>query len=128
MVSLQHTLEVGDVHTLNELILTHQERFSEVPQYANLTKPKHHFLTHLVVDVFRYGPVRGFWCMSFEAFNAVVKRAAIRCNFKDVDTSVVKFLSMKCAMALTRKRAMCWLSDMDDSIGAAIESEISALG
>ena len=81
----------------------------QVPEYEGLRKPKHHFLTHLALDIYRYGPPRGYWCMSFEAFNAVVKRAANRSNFKDEVESVMRFWSMKSAIALKKQSTGNWL-------------------
>ena len=81
--------------------------------HKHLTKPKHHFLDHLVVDIYRYGPARGYWCMAFEAFNAIVKRAANKSNFKCELVSLMIHWSMKSAIALSGQR--CQLSAEEDS-------------
>ena len=79
----------------------------------HLTKPKHHFLDHLIIDLYRYGPPRGYWCMAFEAFNAIVKRAANNSNFKCELVSLMIYWSMKSAIALSGER--CIFSDSDKS-------------
>ena len=49
----------------------HGGRFTSIPQYINLYKPKHHFCTHLPSDILMYGPPRHYWCSRFEAMNQV---------------------------------------------------------
>ena len=56
--------------------------------------------------------------MSFEAFNAVVKRAANRSNFKNECMSVLCFWSMKTAIALKRKCSADWLVDVEHNASA----------
>ena len=56
---------------------------------------------------------RGYWCMAFEAFNAIVKRAANKSNFKCELVSLMIHWSMKSAIALSGKR--CQLSAEEDS-------------
>ena len=90
----------------------------QVPEYEGLIKPKHHFLTHLALDIYRYGPPRGYWCMSFEAFNAIVKRAANRSNFKNECMSVLCFWSMKSAIALKRQCTAQWLEDYAEDMSS----------
>ena len=52
--------------------------FDAVPQYAGLKRPKHHFMTHVAQDVWRFGPPRGYWCFGYEGFNKVIKRQVPR--------------------------------------------------
>ena len=52
--------------------------------------------------------------MSFEAFNAVVKRAANRSNFKNECLSVLSYWSMRSAIALKKNRSAGWLIDCRD--------------
>ena len=53
-------------------------------------KPKHHFATHVPIDVLRFGPPRGFWCMSFEGFNKIVKQATEISNYRQEDLFVLE--------------------------------------
>ena len=64
-VVVQHTLMAADVERIDELQLQHSALFDQVPEYNGLKRPKHHFLSHLALDVWRYGPPRGYWCFGF---------------------------------------------------------------
>ena len=81
----------------------------QVPEYMGLWKPKHHFATHLAVEVLRAGPLRGFWCMSFEGFNKIVKQATELSNYRNEDIFVMEHWMMKSAKALRalRDEASC---------------------
>ena len=57
--------------------------------------------------------------MSFEAFNAIVIRAANRSNFKNETNSVLVYWSMKSAIALKKKCSADWLADCDDDASVA---------
>ena len=35
----------------------------QVPEYADMARPKHHFARHLPVDILNSGPPRGYWCV-----------------------------------------------------------------
>ena len=55
-VFILHELTVSDIERLDDLQLEHAERFANVPEYAGLTRPKLHFLSHIAQDVWRYAP------------------------------------------------------------------------
>ena len=55
-VALQHELTIDDVKRLDQMIVDYTQLFNQIPEYAGLFK---HFLTHIVVDIYRYGPGRG---------------------------------------------------------------------
>ena len=84
---------------------------SQVNEYNGLWKPKHHFETHLPVDLLRFGPLRGYWCMSFEGFNKIVKQATEISNYRSEDMFVLEHWMMKSAKVLRRLRdsALCIL-------------------
>lgn len=65
-------------------------------------------MTHLAVDILRHGPPRGFWCMSFEGFNKVVKQATEISNYRHEDMFVLEHWIMKSARVLRRKRDDRW--------------------
>ena len=73
-------------------------------------KPKHHFETHLPVDVLRFGPLRGFWCMAFEGFNKIVKQATELSNDRGEDVFVMEHWVMKSAKRLRAVRDAAWAS------------------
>ena len=55
-VFILHELTVSDIERLDDLQLEHAERFANVPEYAGMTRPKLHFLSHIAQDVWRYAP------------------------------------------------------------------------
>lgn len=80
----------------------------QVPEYDGLWKPKHHFATHVPIDVLRFGPSRGYWCMSFEGFNKIVKQATEISNYRQEDLFVIEHWVMKSARVLRRNRDAKW--------------------
>ena len=91
---VQHELAPSDVERIDDLVLAHSELFNQVPEYNGMRRPKHHFLCHLAIDVYRFGPPRGYWCFGFEAFNKVVKEGAKRSGFKGETVSCMRYWSM----------------------------------
>ena len=63
----------------------------------NLKRPKHHFLQHIAIDVWYYGPMRGYWCFGFEGFNKVIKAGANLSNWKCESRDVLRYWLMKSA-------------------------------
>ena len=58
----------------------------------------------MAVEVLRDGPLRGFWCMSFEGFNKIVKQATELSNYRNEDIFVLEHWMMKSAKALRAMR------------------------
>ena len=77
---------------------------TQVPEYNGLWKPKHHFETHVPIDLLRFGPPRGYWCMSFEGFNKIVKQATEISNYRSEDLFVMNHWVMKSASKLRQER------------------------
>ena len=100
---MQHTLEVTDVQRIDELQLEHSKCFDAVPQYAGLKRPKHHFQSHVAIDVWRFGPPRGYWTFGFEGFNKVIKAGASRSNYKNETLSIMKYWAMRPAYDMRAK-------------------------
>jgi|TARA_B110000046_G_C12996776_1_gene400357 hypothetical protein len=90
------------------LLLTPRRRSLQVKEYDGLWKPKHHFITHTPIDLLRFGPPRGFWCMSFEGFNKLIKQAAELSNYRAEDVFVLEHWVFKSARMLRRKRDRAW--------------------
>ena len=95
-----HGSVASDVERIDNLQLKHSALFDQVPEYNGLKRPKHHFLTHLAVDVWRYGPPRGYWCFGFESFNKVIKAGSQRTNWKNESVGIMQYCSMKSASRL----------------------------
>ena len=74
-----------------------------MPEYSGLKRPKHHFLTHLAPDAWRFGPPRGYWCFGFEAFNKVMKAGARLSNKKNTVEAVMAYWSMQHARDMVRR-------------------------
>jgi hypothetical protein len=99
-IVVQFSLTLSDVERIDDLVLEHSALFDAVPEYNGLKRPKHHFLSHLATDIWRYGPPRGYWCFGFEGFNKVIKLGAERSNFKNETVSIMQYWSMRSACAL----------------------------
>ena len=79
------------------LQLKHSALFDQVSEYSGLKRPKHHFLSHLALDTWRYGPPRGYWCFGFESFNKVIKAGSARTNWKNESVGIMQYWSMRSA-------------------------------
>ena len=97
---VQHELTHEDIERIDDLQLEHTALFDQVPEFAGLARPKHHFLTHVAKDAWDYGPPRGYWCFGFEGFNRVIKRGAQLSNWKDETMSILRYWSMYSAHQL----------------------------
>lgn len=104
-VYVQHELSIADIERLDDLQVEYMMLFDQVAEFVGLKRPKHHFLTHVSHDVWRYGPPRGYWCFGFEAFNKVIKRGAKRSNFKREPLSVMQYYADWTTRNLSAKRS-----------------------
>ena len=73
------------------------------PSKTNLEAP-FHGVAHMPVDLWRYGPCRGYWCFGFEAFNKVLKRGAQRGGYKNTCESIVEYWSILSARRMLERR------------------------
>ena len=85
---------------MDMLIYKAQKAFKKVKEYGHFYKPKHHFATHAPVNTLRMGPMRGYWCYSFEGFHQRVKRIAKDSNYKNICKRIVEFFCMQVGMQL----------------------------
>ena len=92
---MQHELLVTDVELIDKLQLEYSALFDAVPAYFGLKRPKHHFLSHVAQDVWRFGPPRGYWTFGFEGFNKIIKAGANRTNYKHETRSVMRYWIMR---------------------------------
>ena len=113
-VVVQHQLVSDDVERNDELQLEHSRLFDEVSQYTGLKRPKHHFLTHTALDVWHFGPPRGYWCFGFESFNKVIKAGSQRTNWKNETVGIMQYWSMKsaCRMRMPTTSDSCGRDDV----------------
>ena len=61
-ILLRTSFSQADVLELDQCIMSHQRLFFAVPQYTDLPRPKHHFVTHFPNDILENGPPRYGWC------------------------------------------------------------------
>ena len=97
---VQHSFHTSDIQRIDELVLEHSRLFDAVPSYNGLKRPKHHFMSHLALDLWRFGPLRGYWCFGFEAFNRVIKHGAQKSNWKNTTCSIMMYWSARSARVL----------------------------
>ena len=89
---------------LDTVVVEHAALFDAVPAYVGLKRPKHHFLSHLSMDIWRFGPMRGYWTYGFEAFNAILKAGANCTNYKSPVVDVMRYWSMRFGRRMGRSR------------------------
>ena len=80
-----------DVLELDKKILEAQKKFDAVVEFTNLFKPKHHFVSHVVPNIIKMGPLPEYWCYSFEGFHQRIKRISRGSNWKNVCWRIVSY-------------------------------------
>ena len=103
-VFVLHSLTQSDLKHLDDLQLAYSLAFDRVPEFVGLKRPKHHFLSHIALDAWRFGPGRGYWCYGFEGFNKVIKRGAKRCNFKCEPLGIMSYHAEWTARNLAKRQ------------------------
>ena len=99
--ALRHQFSQADLDTIELLVKDHDAKFHAA--YKGLyRKPKHHFLRHLRKYMNLYGPLRGFWCMSGEAFLQQLKRMFEACNYKTAPHTVLSMWNQRRELRLRR--------------------------
>lgn len=67
--------------------------------------PKHHFLMHFPSLIYKFGPLRNFWCMHFEGKHQYFKRLIRNTrNFKNVTHTLTERHQMRLAHALASSK------------------------
>jgi len=77
-------------------------------QYTDLKKPKHQWAQLYPIDIIRTGPIRINWCMTFEAFNQIIKNIAEGSNYKNVCKRCLETWSLRSARNLVFGRTAAW--------------------
>ena len=90
----RRSFKANDILELDAAIWDLSTVFLETPYLQHLWKPKHHYLTHVPLDILRWGPPRGYWCMNFEHENQTVKGAVTHSNYSNVLLSAADHMSM----------------------------------
>lgn len=81
---LEREFTKDQVSMVDDLVQQHHVKFKSIEEYKHLFLPKHHFCTHIPVDILNFGPSRMYWCMRFEAMNQVFKQIAAGGNFREI--------------------------------------------
>ena len=75
---------------LDKTIWIHDMAWLGCPDIQHMWKPKNHYLSHLPLEILRWGPPRGYWAMMFEHVNQFTKGDASHGNFANVGYSVAE--------------------------------------
>jgi len=94
-MSVKHSFTPDEILLFDKLVFEAHEAFRAVPTFKGYDKPKHHSAAHAALSVVRLGPLREFWCYSFEAFHQRVKHIARASNFKNVSKRIMRFWCMQ---------------------------------
>ena len=85
-ISLSPQVQVEDLVKLEGLIAEHNHLYGK---YSPSFPSKFHFLVHYPNLIRKYGPLRNFWCMRFEAKHQNLKRlASLVRNFRNIDKTL----------------------------------------
>ena len=74
-----------------QAICAAQEAYTKVSQFKGFYKPKNHFATHAPIHTLRGGPMREYWCYSYESFHQRVKRISRNSNWKNVAKRCMRY-------------------------------------
>ena len=107
---MRKTLTADDVVALDRLIYEHHTLFLEASnEYGErLFKPKNHFASHFPIDIMNFGPVRGYWCMRFEALNQLFKNFAKTGSFRDTCRRCAEYWAIQSARLRDLLRMRDW--------------------
>ena len=94
-MSVKNSFTVDEILQFDRLIFEAHEAFRLVPDFHGFDKPKHHSAAHVGPSLLRLGPLREFWCFSFEAFHQRVKHIAKASNFRNVTKRIMRFWCMQ---------------------------------
>ena len=80
-----------DIIELDKAICDSQKAFKKAFAGQKLFKPKMHFASHAAVNILRSGPMREYWCYSYEGMHQRVKRIASGSNWRNVSKRIMRF-------------------------------------
>ena len=99
-----HKLTLRQVRTVDDLQAEHSRLFDEVHEYRRLKRPKHHSLTHLAHEIWRFGPPRGYHSFGFEHMNSILRLGAQHSNLANEAEGIAAYWSMRQARFLSTGR------------------------
>ena len=91
-----------DILDLDKTIWQHDTLLLGTPSLSHLWKPKHHYLSHVPLEILRWGPPRNYWCIPFEHENQLIKGGASHSNFVNVLWSAADEKALKVALHAKR--------------------------
>ena len=89
-VTMQHSFTHAQIVDLDKCIWLMDTCILGSPKLTHLWKPKNHYLSHLPLEILRWGPPRGYWCEPFEHENQYSKGSVIHGNFANVLLNVAE--------------------------------------
>ena len=109
-IANQRAFSHRDVATLDRLIWFHDMTWLGSPELQHTWKPKNHYLSHLPLEILRWGPLRGFWCEPFEHENQFSKGSVSHGNYANVLLSCADGKALMVAIqTMERQLAACTL-------------------
>lgn len=90
---------------LDKSIWMHDTLWLGNPITQHLWKPKNHYLSHVPLDILRWGPPRSYWCIPFEHENQFTKGAVSHSNFANVPLSAAEAKALRVALDVETARA-----------------------
>ena len=106
-IANQMSFSHHDVAELDKRIFLHDNLWLGSPELQHTWKPKNHYLSHLPLEILRWGPLRGFWCEPFEHENQYTKGSVTHGNYANVLLSSAEGKALLVAfetMELARER------------------------
>ena len=80
-----------DIVKVDQAVYAAQEAFKKAFGGQKLVKPKSHFSSHAAVNILKSGPMREYWCYSYEGMHQRVKRIANGSNWRNVSKRIMRF-------------------------------------
>lgn len=94
----QRSFTSASLLELDRCIWLHDSAWTGCPELQHLWKPKNHYLSHVPLDILRWGPPRGYWCIPFEHENQFTKGAASHSNYANVLWSCAEAKALRIAL------------------------------
>ena len=94
----QRSFTFEDIASLDKYIWLHDKAWLGSPDLFPMWKPKNHYLSHVPLDILRWGPPRGYWCIPFEHENQFSKSDASHSNFANICQSVAEGKALRVAL------------------------------
>ena len=83
---------------LDKTIWEHDTLLLGTPLLSHLWKPKNHYLSHIPLDIIRWGPPCNYWCIPFEHENQLTKGGVTHSNYSNVIWSAAEHKALTVAL------------------------------